>query len=264
MAALVLFALAQVQGPLPPRAPRDFVAPAARVHVRAHEDLEPDRLRELARPGVVLWLATRSNTLRASTIENVARFDVAWVQLRAPLAPVDARVFSRLPHAGAWVAAGDLGLETRLPGARRVAVELSGAFDEAAIERLQRVKPAELRWTPAGTVSLLEWSLFAQLSGRRVVVSRPDQLLPVRCDRRGAGEPAQEVHIASLLSLSADAFPCTLGTRVVVQPHVERWLLQSIVTRDPSAEVVVEVGASSLLALATRELLDQLGIGPAR
>ena len=35
--------------------------PGYRVHLTASEDLDPDRLRALARPEVVLWLTTRSN-----------------------------------------------------------------------------------------------------------------------------------------------------------------------------------------------------------
>jgi hypothetical protein len=264
LSALVAALLAQPQAPLPRGAPQELVAPAVRVHVRAHEDLDPDRLRSLARPGVTLWLDTRSNTLRASTLEHLARFDQAWVRLRAPLRPVDAATFARLPAAGAWLGPADLEVARRLPGARRVAVELSGPLDEAVLERVAAARPAELRWTPAGPLSLLDWGHLARVPGRRVVVPQPGAVLPVRCDARKPGEPGLELHVASLLSLSADAFPCGQGTRVLVLPEVEPWLLQSLVTRDPSVELVVEVGTSAARAKATAGLLERLGLGPFR
>ncbi len=262
LAALV--AGAQDQRPLPRGAPEAFVATAPRVHVRAHEDLDPDRLRDLARPGVTVWLTTRSNTLRASTLENLARFDTAWVQLRGPLKPVDATVFSKLPHAGAWVDVAGLELTLRLPGARRTAVTLEGPLDEATIAHVTRARPAEVRWTPSGEVDLLSWGQFRQLPGRRVIVATPQTLLPVKCGERKSADPSVELHVASLLALSSDAFPCGAGTRVVVQPAVEPWLLQSLLVRDPSVELIVEVGADSARALAARGLLERLQLGPAR
>ncbi|MFZ5444298.1 MAG: hypothetical protein ACOZQL_30150 [Myxococcota bacterium] len=265
-------ALAQDQRPLPRGAPPDFVPTAPRVHVRASEELDPDRLRELARPGVTLWLSTRSNTLRDSTLENVARFDVAWVRLRAPLRPVDARVFAKLPHAGAWVTVAtpcegrcpELELAALLPGARRLAVELSGALDERFVERLARARPAELGWTPPAELELLTWGLLRSLPGRRVIHASPQVLLPVRCAERRAGDPTLELHVASLLSLSSDVFPCGVGTRVIVEPNAEPWLLQSLLVRDPSVELVIDVGADPARALAARALLDRLQLGPSR
>lgn len=238
--------------------------PAPRVHVRVHEELDPDRVRELARPGVTLWLSTSSNTLRASMVENVARFDTAWVQLRAPLKPVDATVFAKLPHAGAWVDVGSLDVVGRLPGARRSAVWWAGPLDDALVTHLSRAHAAELRWTPAGPVDLLTWAQFNQLGGRRVIVATADTLLPVRCEARKRGDPSVELHVASLLSLSSDVFPCGVGTRVVVQPEIEPWLLQSLLVHDPSVELVIEVGASSARALAARALLERLQLGPSR
>ncbi len=263
-ALTALVAGAQDQRPLPRGAPEAFVPTAPRVHVRAHEELDPDRLRDLARPGVTLWLSTRSNTLRASTLENVGRFDAAWVQLRAPLKPVDANVFAKIPAAGAWVDVAGLELTGRLPGARRCAVSLQGALDEALIARLSRARPAEVRWTPGGEVDLLSWGQFRQLPGRRVIAAAPQSLLPVNCAERKSGDPSVELHVASLLSLSSDVFPCGAGARVVVQPDVESWLLQSLLVRDPSVELVIEVGADAARAVAARGLLERLQLGASR
>ena len=231
------------------------------MHVRVHEDLDPDRLRDLARPGVTLWLSTRSNTLRASTLENVARFDTAWVQLRAPLVPSDARAFSKVPSAGAWVSVNSLKAASRF---RRVAVTLEGPLDEAVIAKVSAARPAEVRWSPTGPIDLLAWGELRSLPGRRVVAAEPQRLLPVKCERRSAGDPSTELHVASLLALSSDVYPCGTGTRVVVQPQVETWLLQSMIVRDPSVELVVEVGAESARAVATRGLLERLGLGASR
>ncbi len=261
VALLAIVAWAQDQRPLPRGAPEAFVGPAPRVHVRVHEDLDPDRLRELARPGVTLWLSTRSNTLRASTLENVARFDTAWVQLRSPLVPSDARVFSKLPAAGAWVGVDSLKAANRF---RRVAVTLEGPLDEGVIAKVSAARPAEVRWSPSGPIDLLAWGQLRSLPGRRIVAAEPQSLLPVKCERRTAGDPSTELHLASLLALSSDVYPCGIGTRVVVQPQVETWLLQSMIVRDPSVELVVEVGAESARAVATKGLLERLSLGASR
>src|SRR6266700_7350782 len=79
------------QRPLPPNAPTALAPQGTRVHVKASEDLDPDRLRALARPGVTVWLSTRSNLLKVSTMENLNRFDGAFIQLRAPVTQSQAR-----------------------------------------------------------------------------------------------------------------------------------------------------------------------------
>ncbi|MDP1824716.1 MAG: hypothetical protein Q8L48_15785 [Archangium sp.] len=261
LALLGTAVFAQDQRPLPRGSPEVFIATFPRVHVRAHEDLDPDRLRDLARPGVTLWLTTRTNTLRASTLENVARFDTAWVQLRAPLKPFDASVFSKLPHAGAMLEADALGLAGRT---RRAVVSLRGPIDEALAAKVRAAKPAEVRWVPEGEVDLLAWSQFRQLPGRRVIVAAPQMLLPVKCAQRSNADPSMELHVASLLALSSDVYPCGTGTRVVVQPEVETWLLQSLLVRDPSVELVVDVGADPARAIAARGLLERLQLGASR
>lgn len=264
LALLAGGALGQDQRPLPRGAPDTFVATAPRVHLRAHEDLDPDRLRELARPGVTLWLSTRSNTLRASTLENVARFDGGWVQVRSPLKPSEANPFKRLPSIGVWLVPEDLEAVGRLPGARRLALVLKGPLDEPLVAKARGARPSEVRWTPSGPVDLLTWGQFSQLPGRKVIDASPETLLPVKCTARRAGDPSLELHVASLLALSSDVFPCGPGTRVVVQPEIETWLLQSLLVRDPSVELVVEVGADSARALAARGLLERLQLGPSR
>lgn len=263
LALLSTQAWAQEQRPLPKTAPQVFVASRPRVHIRAHEDLDPDRLRELARPGVTLWLSTQSNTLRASTVENVARFDRSWVQLRAPLQSFDARVFSKMPTAGLWLDLASASIARRVPGVRQLAVSVYGPLDAQQL-RIFDSRAAEVRWTPTAPVDVLTWGLFRQFPGRKIVVANSETLLSMQCAQQKTGEPSMEVHVASLLTLSSGIFPCGSGTRVIVDPLIDDWLLQSLLVRDPSVELVVEVGGDSKVALATRGLLDRLQLGKAR
>lgn len=255
-------ALAQPQAPLPPSAPPGLVSPGLVVHVVAHEDLEPDALRALARPGVTLWLETRSNTLRESTLEHLGRFDEAWVRLRLPLGDVPARQLRRHPRLGAWlsVAAATGGSTGQLPGVRRVAVDVAGPLDEALAERLRAGRVSLTRWTPGAAIDVLSWSLFRALPGRRVLAPDPGGLLAVQCPVRTATEPSLELDVATLLALSSDVFPCSAGTRVVVRPDVDAWLVQSMVVRDPSLELVLRVGADGDEATRVAHFLDGLGL----
>lgn len=93
--ALSTAALAQDQRPVPAGSPDALIGRSVPVHVVASEELEPDVLRALARPGVTLWLTTRSNTLRESTLDTLNRFEASWVQLRLPLAHVDGAALAR-------------------------------------------------------------------------------------------------------------------------------------------------------------------------
>lgn len=258
-------ALAQDQRPLPRGSPEALVAATVRVHVVASEELEPDALRALARPQVTLWLETRSNTLRESTVEQLARFDEAWVQLRAPLSKADARVLARAPKAGLWLSPKELdGVLGRAPGVRRLAVDVAGPLDAALAERLRAARPSFIRWQPGAPVDLLGWGLFRQLPGRKVWAPAPTEVLATRCAERDSALPSLELHVATLLAMSADVFPCGRGTRVVVGGDVEPWLLQSLVVRDPALELVLRVGADAAKASQARKLLERLGLGPGR
>lgn len=259
------FAAAQDQRPLPRGSPDALVTSSLRVHVIASEELEPDALRAFARPQVTLWLETRSNTLRESTVEHLALFDDAWVRVRAPLSVTDARVLARVPKAGLWLTPGDLdGVLGRAPGARRLAIDVKGPLDAALAEKLRSARPAVVRWSPNGAVDLLGWGLFLQLPGRKILAPAPTELLATRCGDRSATLPALELHVATLLAMSADVFPCGRGTRVVVTGELEPWLVQSLVVRDPALELVLPVGADAAQASRVRKLLDRLGLGAAR
>jgi hypothetical protein len=265
LALVALSALAQDQRPLPRGSPEALVTGALKVNVFAGEDLEPDALRSLARPQVTLWLTTRSNTLKDSTVERLALFDEAWVRLRAPLSPTDARVLARVPKAGVWVTPRELeGVVGRVPGVRRVAVDVDGPLDAELAERIRKARPAIVRWRPTEPVDLLGWGLFLALPGQKVLAPVATELRATPCAERSSAQPALEIHLATLLAMSSDVFPCGRGTRVIVEGDVDVWLLQSLLVRDPSVELVVGVADDGARAAKARKLLERLGLGPAR
>lgn len=260
-ALLACVSVAQNQRPLPAESPEPLVARAVRVNVVASDELEPDVLRALARPEVVLWLTTRSNTLRESTLDTLNRFGASWVQLRAPLETVDAKALQRAPKAGLWMPLdARVGPAiSRFRGSRSLALEVSGPIDDDTRGLLASQRPTLVRWTPAGEVDLLQWSQFRGLPGRKLVVLSPGFLLPRDCASREASEPAAELHVGMLLAVSAGVFPCGLGTRIEVSPEVEPWLLKSLIVRDPSIELVVRVGDDVRKVGKARGLLELLG-----
>ncbi len=261
VALLAAGAVAQNQRPLPFESPEPIVARSVRVNIVASEDLEPDVLRALARPQVVLWLTTRSNTLRESTLDTLNQFGSSWVQLRAPVEAVDAKAFKRAPTAGWW-----LPLDARVGpalsrfrGARSLALEVTGAMDDDTRALLAAQRPTLVRWTPVGEVDLLQWSQFRSFPARKVVVLSPGFLLPRDCASRDASEPAAELHVGMLLAVSAGVFPCGQGTRIEVPPDLEPWLLKSLIVREPSVELVVQVGDDVRKVGKARALLELLG-----
>ncbi|MDX2014967.1 MAG: hypothetical protein SFW67_32525 [Myxococcaceae bacterium] len=258
---LAQLALAQDQRPLPTGSPDLVVGRSVVVHVIASEDLEPDVLRVLARPLVTLWLTTRSNTLRDSTLTTLSRFEASFVQLRAPLSKVDGQAMAAAPRAGFWLRPDPRWPEVlrRWRGSRAVALDLEGPLDEALAATAALVAPTRVRWRPTGPVDVLEWARFRQLGPRRSVEVTPDFLLARDCGDRLSDEASAELHVATLLAVSAGVFPCGKGTRVEVPPDIDRWLLTSLLARDPSIELSVTVGDDVRKVGAARRLLEALG-----
>lgn len=254
-----LTAFAQNQRPVHSESPDVIVGRSVRVHVIASEDLEPDVLRALARPQVVLWLTTRSNTLRESTLETLNRFESSFVQLRAPISAVDGKALKKSPRAGLWLSLDDPSGVAAVRGSRPLALDVTGTVDDVKHGWLLAQKPTFLRWAPGESIDLLEWSRFKTLPGRKTVVLTPGLLLPRDCATRDPAEPSAELHVATLLAVSAGVFPCGAGTRVEVPPDVEPWLLKSLIVRDPSVELVVRVGDDVRKVGRARGLLELLG-----
>ncbi|MCP3142093.1 hypothetical protein [Pyxidicoccus xibeiensis] len=168
VAVLLAALLAQAPGP-------DTLAlPGYRLHLVVDESVDADTLRALAGSGTVLWLRTRSNMLRDSTVEAVARFPEAYVQLRPPLLEAQAGQLRRAPRAGAWLDSRTLGTggawHHRL-GPRKVAVDVHGRLDAETARRVAALRPSRVTWLPeAAEATLAGWGELVQLPGAKVLV----------------------------------------------------------------------------------------------
>lgn len=235
-AAAAVLVLLLAQAP----APTELVLTGYRLHLVVDESVAADTLRALAGSGTVLWLRTRSNTLRDSTIEALALFPEAYVQLRTPLTEEHIRQLRKAPRVGAWLEAQTLtGPGLHWLGPRRSAVEIRGALDTELIRRLRALRPSWIIWMPgASDVSLEAWGSFAQLPGRKLLslAGAMGSLCP-ELPWRGA---------LATVSLRAEegtvAETCGLGRRVVMRGFPEDTALVSLLSRDPSAELEVEAG----------------------
>lgn len=256
---LALSAWAQDQRPIT-GGPEPIIGAAVRVHVFASDELEPDVLRALARPNVVLWLSTRSNVVRESSIDTLARFQSAFVQVRPPVDPSHVRALARVPKAGLWLELSSSAPSIdRVRGARPVALEIKGPLGDDEARAVQQLRPVFTRWVPPAELDLLTWSRFRSLPGRKVVVVAPGALLPRDCSLRPAAEPAAELHVATVLAAGAPVFPCGAGTRVELGLETEPWLLKSLIVRDPSVELILRVDDSVRAVGKARALLEVLG-----
>ncbi len=246
----------------PPAAPAPSGLPAlgTRVHLRASEELDPDLLRPLARKNVILWLSTRTNTLRASTLDTVNRFGEAWLGFRAPVTEAEARQLAKVPLAGLWIDAADLDGARRVLGPRRLAVKLVGPLDAVLAQKLKNLKPTEVSWAAPAEVDLLSWSLFRALPGRKMLLRNADEIWPVKCPAApSSAEPTVQLPLASLERLEDGAFPCGRAPRIVVPLTLELAAAQALLVKEPSAQLVIEVGEDPLKASKARRLLDALG-----
>jgi hypothetical protein len=248
---------------LPDRSPPP-VTESLRAQLIADEDLDPDALRALARPGVSLWLRTRSNTLRDSTLETARQFEHAWIELSPPLDGKTLAQLSRAPAAGIWLRPkGGAALPALRPGPLRLAISLEGPLDEARAEAVVKLSPAVVEWkTNARQADLLSWSLFKNLPGKLLFRPDTDAVAPVDCARPGRQDVAVAVHVALLLSLGKDAFPCGKGARIRVTAETEPWVVQSLHVGDPSKEIELDVGADLARVRKARQLFDALGLVP--
>ncbi|MBN1207501.1 MAG: hypothetical protein JXB05_21690 [Myxococcaceae bacterium] len=238
-AAAVLLVALLAQAPAPPR----LVLPGYRLHLIVDESVAADELRALAGSGTVLWLRTRSNMLRESTVEALALFPEAYVQLRPPLKEEHVRQLRRAPRVGAWLDAQTLaGPGLHRLGPRRIAVELRGALDVELARRVGGLRPLRIHWIP-GTweVSLEAWGLFAQLPGSKLLsLAGPLGASCPELPRRGA---------LALVALRVEGEPaeatCGLGQRVVMKGFPEEAALVSLLSREVATELELEVGAGA-------------------
>ena len=242
-----------------------LLAPSVRVHLRASEEVAPDHLRALARKNVTLWLTTRSNTLRASTLDTLNRFGDAWIHLRAPVTEPDAAQLQKVPRAGVVLDARDLDRAQRILGPRRLAIRLEGPIDAALIARLARTRPDETLWRAPAELDLLTWSLFRQLPGRKLLY-RATASEPVvgadggSADPCPADPPTAEPAPQGPVGVAPFLFPCGRGPRIEIPLDVDRAVLQRLIVRDPSTELVVELPDDPRQLSKARRLFDDLGL----
>ncbi|MFZ5470550.1 MAG: hypothetical protein ACOZIN_14030 [Myxococcota bacterium] len=247
MALVLTLALAQAPAQVP------LVLPGLRVHVYAHEELAADTLRALARPSVVLWLDTRSNTPRDSTIAALARFADVYVRVRPPVSSAQARQWARVPRAGLWLAQADLEGEGlfRL-GPRRVAVVVEGPLPDAA--RLAASRPVHIEWRPgAADVDLLAFAIFRHLPGKKL--ARLGGLLGHDGGCEAAFRPGlwMEMGVERL-----DTTPCGAAPRVRWTPDMSDEGLRRLYALHPAAELELHVGSDEQAAFAAAKLLTRL------
>ena len=231
--------------------PTDWALPGFRVHVVASEEMDPDRLRALARPEVVLWVRTRSNGLRRSTAETLRLAGSAFVQVRPPLgAPALAPFVGRV---GPWVEERgvDVGRVRRWsPG--RLAVDVDGPFTEELAARVRRLRPVAVRWSRGGWPEREEWTRARGFSGVELSGVGTGA---VECT---AVSPRTRVRIRlPLASVTTDGV-CGLPLRVEVPATVDPGEVLGLLLLHPDAELLVDVGDEPMRADAARRLIDQL------
>jgi hypothetical protein len=255
---LVATTLGAEPRPLPAGSPPQLITAATRVHVFADEALDSDYLRLLARPGVVLWLSTRTNTLKASTLDTLALFHESWVELRAPIDAAALAQLQRLPRTGIMLGPSSV-KEARRLGPRRVAVRWNQALDEASAQLLVKARPAWVFWTPPSEVDALAWGLFKGVPGRKLFEPPPGSPR-VACPKSEVpNEPALLEHATTLMSGQGASFPCGSGPWVDLSPAAESWVVQSVLVSSPSAELRIVIGADPKASVSLRKLLDELG-----
>lgn len=245
------------------RGPPAVVAlPGLRAHVFFDEELEADAVRLLARPSCTAWVRTRTNMVRESVVERLARFGAAYVQLRAPFLEAHGAQLQRAHSVGAWLGPGDLRARgIRGLGGRPWAVSLFGALRPEDLDAAAAAKVAELRWTPGPRdLTLDAWARFAQAPGRKVVVWPGG--VPSACEAwaraRAPAPPAIRIGSLELESLAGAAAACPLVARVEVPATADEEALARLLSGAPRVEPELDVGASGALARAAARLLDRL------
>lgn len=240
------------------RSPDAWAIPGHRVHIVASESLNSDSLGALARPGVILWLQTRSNALLPTTVRALSRFEESWVQVRPPIVPAHAALLRNAHRAGLWAegALHDLGALQRL-GVRRVALEQAGPLDDAAFQRLQTAGVARLQWR-APSVDLASFGRFLQLPGHKTLVLPEAPAAASGCGQTATPRLGEiTVKVTSIDTARALA-ACGWRVRLSVRPQIDEDTLASLFRAVPNAELELNVGADERQAMAARRLLERL------
>ena len=230
--------------------PGDWVLPGFRMHVVASEELDPDRLRALARPEVVLWLRTRSNGLRRSTAETVRLAGSAFVEVRPPLgapalAPFVGRVGPLLALEGLDVA------RARRWSPGRMAVDVEGPLTEGVAARLRVLRPVAVRWSRGGWPAREEWVRARTFPGVELAG------VPGAAVDCTVVPPRTRVRVRMPLASRGEEV-CGLPVRVEVPADADRGEVQEALLARADSDLLVEVGEDVARADLVRRLLDSL------
>ena len=211
--------------------PETLTLPGFRLHLEVPEEIGPDRLEELVRPGVVLWLQTSSNALKRSVAERVERAEVAYVQVHPPLAASVGEFFGARVHP--WVALEGLDVSSyRRWAPLGTAVDVEGVLSEERARALGALRPLAIRWRPAAAPAEGEWARTRELGGLEV---RPLAPLPA-CARPLPG--AQRVRLRlPVADADSSASGCGFALRLEVPVSLSEVELRTLLVQHPGAEL---------------------------
>jgi hypothetical protein len=227
--------------------PEPLQLPGFRLHLVLSEELEPDRLEALARPGVVLWLMTRSNLLKQSVAERLGHADSSYVQVRPPLGQAGLqRQFTTRVHP--WVELSGLDVQSyRRWAPAGTAVELSGGLTEERLAGLRALRASTVHWRPEEPPTLEEWARTAHLSGLEV---RPPSVLPP-CQRVLKGAERIRLRVPAGVADSSAA-GCGFALRLEIPPSMSEADVRELLVAFPGAELWTEVRSEADASAAAR------------
>jgi hypothetical protein len=227
------------------------------VNVWASEDLEVDTLRSLVtRPGVTVWLSTRTNSLRESTLDTLAKAKHAYVAVRPPFNGALRSQLARVAHVGLWV---DLNAQSvdgigAVLGNRPLAVTVSGNLEKAQVALLSRTRPRVVLWRPTQPPDVLALAQARALSGRVWLRWPEDAPEPAGCPPK--------LGVTLMMRLKEGAKPevtCARQAMFELSPLSTAAQLQQLTFLAPTAEVSFEVGADADRARSVLQVLDTAG-----
>jgi hypothetical protein len=227
--------------------PEALTLPGFRLHLVLSEDIEPDRLEALARPGVVLWLETRSNILRRSVAERLDRAEASYVQLRSPLlGKAVGEPFRGRVHP--WVVLDGLDVPSYRRWAPPVgtAVDVSGTLTEERLGQLRALHPQAVRWQPEEAPTSEEWARAGQLSGLEVHATAV--LPPCVRPLKQAGHVRLRVPVAAA---EVSAAGCGFGLRLEIPLSVSEADVRALLVQYPGAEMWARIGGEADAAAAS-------------
>jgi hypothetical protein len=232
--------------------PEPLQLPGFRLHLVLSEEVEPDRLEALARPGVVLWLRTRSNLLKQSVAERLGHADSSYVQVRPPLDQAGLqRQFTSRVHP--WVELPGLDVQSyRRWAPAGTAVELLGGLTEERLAALRALRASTVHWRPEEPPTPEEWARTAHLTGLEV---RPPSVLPP-CPQALKGAERIRLRVPAALAASTAA-GCGFALRLEIPASIAEADVCELLVAFPGAELWTEV-KSEADAVAAAALLGRL------